>query len=160
MLRVERSVAHHATADRNTSASFGSGRRVALNCFYNGATMNGAAMYSKTRLGADQAAAISLSRRGKLILFSVIGALVAAGVAVGVWSAVTGDQWNASSNGCVNLTVAGSMGGEVFHNCGQQAVAFCRGAYAGPVDGSVNLARLAQQQCQLAGLTSAKVNAG
>jgi hypothetical protein len=119
-------------------------------------------MYSKTHLGADQASAISLSRRGKLILFSVIGALVAAGIAVGVWSGVTHDRWgeSTSASGCVNLTVAGSMGGEVLHYCGRDAVNFCKSAYTGPVQGSLDLARKAQQQCKFAGLTAAKVNAG
>ena len=124
--------------------------------------MNGAAMYSKTHLGADQASAIKLSRRGKLILFSVVGALAAAGLAVGVWTGVTADRWgqSTSTSGCVNLTVAGSMGGEVIHNCGQQAVSFCKAAYAGPVQGSMALAMRAREQCQLAGLTESKVTPG
>jgi hypothetical protein len=119
-------------------------------------------MYSKTHLGADQAAAISLSRRGKLILFSIIGTLVAAGLGVGIWSGLTADRWgqSTSTSGCVNVTMPGSMGGEVLHSCGKQAVRFCEAAYAGPVQGSVDLARQARQQCQLAGLTLAKVSAG
>jgi hypothetical protein len=118
--------------------------------------------YSKTHLGADQAAAISLSRRGKLILFSVIGVLVAAGLGVGIWSGVTSDRYgqSTSTSGCVTVTMAGSMGGEMLHNCGKQAVSFCKSAYAGPIQGSFDLARQAQRQCQLAGLTKAKVNAG
>jgi hypothetical protein len=119
-------------------------------------------MYSKTNLGAEQAAAINLSRRGKLILFSIIGALVAAGLGVGIWSGVTADRWDQSTttSGCVNVTMAGSMGGEELHNCGKQAVSFCKAAYAGPIQGSLALARQAQHQCELAGLTQAKVSAG
>jgi hypothetical protein len=119
-------------------------------------------MYSKTHLGADQAAAVSLSRRGKLILFSIIGALVAAGLGIGIWSGVTADRYgeSTSASGCVNVTMPGSMGGEMLHNCGKQAVSFCKAAYAGPIQGSFDLARQAQHQCQLAGLTQAKVNAG
>ncbi len=121
--------------------------------------MNGVAMYSKTHLGADQAAAVKLSRRGKLILVSILGALAVAGVVAGIWSGVTADRWGQSNStsGCVNLTVAGSMGGEVIHHCGQQAVSFCRAAYAGPIQGAAELARRAQQQCQLAGLTKSRL---
>ena len=50
-------------------------------------------MYSKTRLGSDQTAgALSLTPRGKRIVYLIVAVLVAAGVAIGVWSAVSHDQ--------------------------------------------------------------------
>ena len=47
-------------------------------------------MYSKTRLGSDQIeGALSLTPRGKRIVYLVVAVVVAAGVAIGVWSAVS-----------------------------------------------------------------------
>ena len=49
-------------------------------------------MYSKTRLGSDQIeGSLSLSPRGKRIVYLIVAVLVAAGVAIGVWSAVSHD---------------------------------------------------------------------
>ena len=51
-------------------------------------------MYSKTSLGTDQlSGGPSLSPRGKRILLVVAGVVVAALVAVGVYIAVSGDQY-------------------------------------------------------------------
>lgn len=116
--------------------------------------------YSKTSLGADQVSAIRLSRRGKQILLTVVGALVAAGVGIGVWSATATDSWTGSTSDCVNVTVPGSVGAEVLHNCGPRATSFCRSAYDDTIGGSATLARLARQQCAIAGYTRAKLNAG
>ena len=64
-------------------------------------------MYSKTRLGTDQIdGALSLTPRGKRIVYLIVAVVVAAGVAVGVWSAVSHDDYATSANGCVSLTVA------------------------------------------------------
>lgn len=114
-------------------------------------------MYSKTRLGADQlSGGPRLSRRGKVIVFSVLGVVLAAAIALGVWSAVGSDQYSKSANGCVNFTIPNSMGGFPIHYCGSQAVAYCRTAYAS----ADRLSQLARPQCELAGLTEAKVAAG
>lgn len=114
-------------------------------------------MYSKTSLGADQlAGGPKLSRRGKWILFTVVGALLAAGVALGVWSAVGSDRYGPSANGCVNFTIPNSMGGLPIHYCGQQAKTFCRKSFAAADPISLR----ARPQCVLAGLTEAKVAAG
>lgn len=119
--------------------------------------MNGAARYSKTRLGADQlSGGPALSRRGKQVVFCLLGVVVAAAIALGVWSAVGSDRYGPSANGCVNLTVAGSTGGETLHYCGSRAVSFCRTAYAS----ADRISLLARPQCELAGLTKAKVAAG
>ena len=48
-------------------------------------------MYSKTSLGADQLGGPALSPRGKKILFSIAGAIVALGVGAGVWAGVSQD---------------------------------------------------------------------
>jgi hypothetical protein len=111
-------------------------------------------MYSKTRLGTDQIeGALSLTPRGKRIVYLIVVVLVAAGVAIGVWSAVSHDDYATSANGCVSLTVASSTGAGSLHYCGAQAQAFCRASFA--KSDPVSLA--ARTQCDLAGLTEAKV---
>ena len=113
-------------------------------------------MYSKTRLGSDQIeGSLSLSPRGKRIVYLIVAVLAAAGVAIGVWSAVSHDTYASSANGCVSVTVPSSTGGGTIHYCGTQAVTFCRGAFAN--SDTVSLA--ARPQCDLAGLTKAKVAA-
>jgi hypothetical protein len=114
-------------------------------------------MYSKTRLGSDQIdGSLSLSPRGKRIAYLIVAVVVAAGAAIGIWSAVSHDSYATSANGCVSVTVPSSTGGGTVHYCGAQAVSFCRGAFAG----SDSLSLAARPQCDLAGLTKAKVNAG
>lgn len=122
-----------------------------------GNSYNGAMVYSKTRLGADQLdGGPRLSRRGKLIVFSVLGVVLAAAVSLGIWSAVGSDQYSKSANGCVNFNIPNTMGGALIHYCGSQAAAYCRSAYAS----SDKLSLLSRPQCELAGLTKAKVAAG
>ncbi|HTR94437.1 MAG TPA: hypothetical protein VMI73_22095 [Trebonia sp.] len=120
--------------------------------------MNGAAaMYSKTRLGSDQIdGSLSLSPRGKRIVYLIVAVVVAACAAVGVWSAVSHDTYATSGNGCVSVTVPSSTGGGVLHYCGGQAKSFCKTAFAN----SDQVALAARPQCVLAGLTKAKVSAG
>lgn len=114
-------------------------------------------MYSKTRLGSDQIdGSRSLTPRGRRIVYLIVAVVVAAGAAIGVWSAVSHDSYATSANGCVSVTVPSSTGGNTLHYCGAQAVSFCRGAFAGA--DTVSLA--ARPQCDLAGLTKAKVGAG
>jgi hypothetical protein len=114
-------------------------------------------MYSKTRLGADQIeGSLSLTPRGKRIVYLIVAIVVAAGVAIGIWSAVSSDPYGTSANGCVSLTVASSTGAGSLHYCGAQAKAFCRTSFA--KSDPVSLA--ARPQCDLAGLTKAKVDAG
>jgi hypothetical protein len=111
-------------------------------------------MYSKTRLGSDQIeGALSLTPRGKRIVYLVVALLVAAGVAIGVWSAVSGDPLATSANGCVSVTVPSTTGGGILHYCGTQAKSFCRDSFA--QSDPVSLA--ARTQCDKAGLTKAKV---
>jgi hypothetical protein len=111
-------------------------------------------MYSKTRLGSDQIdGALTLTPRGKRIVYIVVAVLVAVGAAIGIWSAVSNDPLATSANGCVSLTVASTTGGGIEHFCGAQAKSFCRQAYANSDPDSL----LARKQCVLAGLTKAKV---
>ena len=131
--------------------------RIAALTSYNGAIMDGAAMYSKTSLGSDQSSGgRRLSRRGKLIVFAVLGVVLAAAVAFGVWSAVAEDQYGPSAHGCVNVQIPNTMGGATVHKCGADAVAFCRTAYVS----TDQISLLGRQQCELAGLTRVKVSAG
>jgi hypothetical protein len=114
-------------------------------------------MYSKTSLGADQlSGGPKLSRRGKLIVFTICGVVLAAAIALGVWSAVGSDRYGPSANGCVNFTIPSTMGGAPIHYCGQQAKSFCKSAFAATDPISLR----GRPQCVLAGLTEAKVSAG
>ena len=122
-----------------------------------GNSYNGAMVYSKTGLGADQlSGGPRLSRRGKMIVFSLLGVVLAAAVSLGIWSAVGSDQYGSSANGCVNFNIPNTMGGALIHYCGSQAVDYCRSAYASPD----KLSLLGRPQCEQAGLTRAKVAAG
>lgn len=112
-------------------------------------------MYSKTRLGSDQlAGGPKLSPRGKWTAFSFLGAVAAAAIGLGIWSAVGSDPYATSANGCVNLTIPSSTGGATLHYCGATAKSFCKTAYAS----SDRISLLARPQCVLAGLTEAKVS--
>ena len=114
-------------------------------------------MYSKTRLGSDQLeGGLSLTPRGKRIVYLVVAIVVAVGVAIGVWSAVSSDPLATSTNGCVSVTVASSTGGGLIHYCGDQAKTFCRYSFAN----SDSVSLKARTQCDLAGLTKAKLSAG
>src|SRR5579863_724940 len=111
-------------------------------------------MYSKTRLGGDQAEGERrLTPRGKRIVYLVLGLVVAACAAVGIWSAVTSDPLATSANGCVSVNIPSATGGQIGHFCGTQAKTLCRQAFA-----SADATAVAEQkQCVLAGLTKAKL---
>jgi hypothetical protein len=109
-------------------------------------------VYSKSN---PNAGGEKMSPRAKRILI-IIGALIVAAVIGGTaWGAVAYDQFGSSANGCVNVNMAGSTGGELIHKCGDDARAFCKAAYA--TDNRA--AQLARPQCQAAGWTRAKVGA-
>jgi len=111
-------------------------------------------MYSKTRLGSDQIdGSLSLTPRGKRIVYIVLAVIVAACAAVGIWSAVTSDPLATSANGCVSVNIASATGGELAHYCGTQAKTFCHEAFQKGDSASLAV----QKQCLLAGLTKAKV---
>jgi hypothetical protein len=113
--------------------------------------------YSKTSLGGDQIqGALSLSPRGKRIVYLVVGLVVAVIVAVAVWSGLSHDKYETSAKGCVNVTIASSTGGGTLNYCGAKAKAFCAAAFAN----TNRISLLARPQCDLAGLTRAKVSVG
>lgn len=90
--------------------------------------------------GQKRALAISLV----VLLLAVVGAAVYATVGSG--------SSGASRNGCVNLTVPSTLGGVIFHECGQAARAWCEQAQAQ----NDALSRLARPQCALAGYAPAR----
>ncbi len=93
----------------------------------------------------------SLSPRGKWVLGLIGVVLVAVLAGVGVWSVVGKSDYGPSRDGCVNLTVASSMGGAVIHDCGAKARTLCKSAFSR----DDALARQTRAQCRLAGLTAA-----
>jgi hypothetical protein len=116
--------------------------------------MTEGATYSKTRLGGDQIdAALTLTPRGKRIVWIIVAAVVAVCAGLGAWTAVTHDSYSTSANGCVNVLVSSATGGGRLHYCGAEAVTFCRQSFAS--SDAVSLA--ARPQCDAAGLTKAKV---
>ena len=118
--------------------------------------MGPAMSYSKTSLGGDQInGSLSLSPRGKRIGYLVVGLVVALGVGLAVWSGLSHDKYATSANGCVAVTIASTTGGGTLSYCGARAKAFCRSSFANT--DRVSLA--ARPQCDLAGLTRAKVAA-
>jgi hypothetical protein len=113
-------------------------------------------MYSKTRLGGDQAEGERrLTPRGKRIVYLVLGLVVAACAAVGIWSAVSSDPLATSANGCVSVNIPSATGGQIGHFCGTQAKVLCREAFAAADPTALS----EQKQCDLAGLTKAKLAA-
>lgn len=91
-------------------------------------------------------------KRLLIIICAVVVALAAGG---SIWGAVAADQFSSSANGCVNVNLAGSMGGELVHKCGSDARAYCRAAYGR----SDTAGRDIQAQCVKAGLTRQAVGA-
>src|ERR1700722_7686896 len=79
-----------ATLSQTVTSAYppATGAKSAIICSSHRLTMNAAApSYSKTRLGADQAAGlIALTPRRKRIVYLVVAGLVVAGIAIGVWS--------------------------------------------------------------------------
>ncbi|HTU76094.1 MAG TPA: hypothetical protein VMG38_21460 [Trebonia sp.] len=109
-------------------------------------------VYSKS----NPAGGISLSPRQKRALLIIGVAIVVVAAAGIVWGALQSDSYQTSSNGCISVTIPGSIGGEFVHDCGDAAKAVCRAAYASR--DPVSLAE--RPACEQAGLTPAKVAAG
>ncbi|HUN32194.1 MAG TPA: hypothetical protein VMU95_09240 [Trebonia sp.] len=72
------------------------------------------------------------------------------------WGALQSDSYQTSSNGCISVTIPGSIGGEFVHDCGAAAKTVCRAAYT--ASDPVSLAE--RPACQRAGWTRAKVAGG
>jgi hypothetical protein len=108
-------------------------------------------VYSKS----NPAGGISLSPRQKRVLLITGAAIVILAAAGIIWGALQSDSYQTSSNGCISVTIPGSIGGEFVHDCGDAAKTVCRAAYAN--GDPVSLAE--RPACQQAGWTRAKVAA-
>jgi hypothetical protein len=91
------------------------------------------------------------SSRDRRLILCAVGAVVAALVAVGIWSAVRPGGYGGSSNGCITVSLPSSMGGSLIHQCGADARATCHRAFAS----NDRISRLTRPQCRLAGLGAA-----
>jgi hypothetical protein len=92
-----------------------------------------------------------LTRRQKRVMASITGLVVLVFLGLGIWGAFIRDSYGQSGNGCVSLTLPGSMGGTVLHYCGSAARSFCRAVS----DGQDQVSQRARPQCRQAGLLPA-----
>jgi hypothetical protein len=90
-----------------------------------------------------------LTRRQKLVMAIAGSTVLLVLLGLGIWGAVAPDSYSQSGNGCVNVTIPGTMGGGTLHHCGNSAKQFCKSS---SVQGSARLAVLSRRQCQIAGL--------
>ena len=107
-------------------------------------------VYSKSNPAAG-GASMSPRQKRALIITSII--ILLAAVAGAIYGAVSSDPAGTSAKGCISVNIAGSIGGELIHECGAAAQTACRNAYAG--SDAVSLA--IRPACEQAGLTKAKV---
>jgi hypothetical protein len=96
-------------------------------------------------------AAQPATRRDKRIMIAAGAALVLVLAAVSVWAAVRPGNYGSSRDGCITVTIPSSTGGGLIHQCGGQARATCRHAFAA----TDKLTLLTRPQCRLAGLAPA-----
>jgi hypothetical protein len=100
---------------------------------------------------ASQPRAEPVTRRDKRRLVVAGALLIALFIAAGVWAAVRPGAYGSSRAGCVTVTLPGTMGGGLLHQCGSGAVAMCKRAFAG----TDKISQLTRPQCRLAGLSPA-----
>ncbi len=82
----------------------------------------------------------------------MVAAILLVLAAVAVWAAVRPGSYGISRAGCITVTIPGSTGGQLIHQCGAPARASCRHAYAGTDKASM----LTRPQCRLAGISPAQ----
>lgn len=72
-----------------------------------------------------------LTRRERRAMLVATGVFVGVAAAGAIAWAVTdhSSSYDRSGDGCVNVTMASSMGGGLEHKCGAAAVDWCRAAY-------------------------------
>ena len=75
--------------------------------------------------------------------------------AIAVWAANRPGSYGTSRSGCITVTMPSTTGGALIHQCGADAKATCKHAYAG----TDKVSQLTRPQCRLAGLTPARVAA-
>ncbi|HEY3903475.1 MAG TPA: hypothetical protein VGM14_06210 [Streptosporangiaceae bacterium] len=97
---------------------------------------------------AAQPQAEPVTGRDKRRIVIVIAALVVVLAGVGIWAVLQPGSYGASKNGCITVTLPSTTGGALLHQCGADARATCRRAFAG----SGKVAALTRPQCRLAGL--------
>ncbi|MBV8930376.1 MAG: hypothetical protein JO152_14745 [Mycobacteriaceae bacterium] len=82
-----------------------------------------------------------------LIVTGIVAVVIAAGVAA--WALTShSSAYDRSGDGCVNVTIASSMGGGIEHACGTAAQDWCR-AVSGRQDAH---AQAVAAQCRIAGI--------
>jgi hypothetical protein len=91
-----------------------------------------------------------MTPRQKLVMAIAGGTVLLVLVGLGIWGAVAPDSYSQSGHGCVNVSVAGSTGGNIMHYCGNAAKQFCQSSPLLKGDG--HLAVVSRQQCHIAGL--------
>ena len=97
---------------------------------------------------ATQPRAEQATPRDKRRIVLAAVALLAVIAAVAIWAAVKPGAYGASSHGCITVNLPSSMGGSLIHQCGSDAKATCKHAFA--ADDKASL--LTRPQCRLAGL--------
>lgn len=86
-------------------------------------------------------------RRVILTVMGVVAAVIAAGATA--WAVTSHSTvYDQSGGGCVNVSIASSMGGGLEHACGAAARDWCRTVYA-QTDAH---AKAVQAQCRIAGI--------
>jgi hypothetical protein len=100
---------------------------------------------------ARQPAAEQVTSRDKRRIAAVVAAIALVLAAIAVWAAVRPGTYGSSRDGCITVTIPGSTGGQLIHQCGAGARSLCKRAYAATDKTSM----LTRPQCRLAGITPA-----
>jgi len=95
-------------------------------------------------VGHSQRLAQPLTRGQQRVIALVLVALLA----VATWAITRSSSTPVSHNGCVNVVLAGSMGGGLLQQCGSAARTLCQTEFARTDE----FARLIQPACDRAGL--------
>ncbi len=103
---------------------------------------------------ASQPAAERVTGRDKRRIAAAAAAVLLVLAAVAVWAAVRPGSYGSSRAGCITVTIPGSTGGQLIHQCGGPARAACRHAYTG----TSKIAMLTRPQCRLAGISPAQAS--
>jgi hypothetical protein len=103
---------------------------------------------------ASQPPAERVTSRDKRRIAAVVAAILLVLAAVAVWAAVRPGAYDSSKDGCVTVTIPGTTGGQLIHQCGADARSLCKHAYAGTDKGSA----LTRPQCRLAGISPAQAS--
>ena len=97
---------------------------------------------------ASLPAAEQVTNRDKRKIAAVVAAILLVLAAIAVWAAVRPGTYGSSKDGCITVTIPSSTGGALIHQCGADARALCKRAYAGTDKESM----LTRPQCRLAGI--------